>query len=95
MNGVNGYFARAEELSVGLIAEGCCSFLSLFLLNCCMSTRYERRMNELQDFLDDINESQFRSRGVFFSHPRSAAYRHIVVTLDADSRPAPTHPSDS
>ena len=83
VNTINMYFAQAEELSLALVAEGCCSFLTLFTLNCCMPTRYERRMNELQEYLDDINGNQFRSRGIFWSHPRSAAYRHVVVTVDS------------
>eukprot|EP00030_Apusomonadida_sp_AF-17_P006108 a677643_188.p1 GENE.a677643_188~~a677643_188.p1 ORF type:complete len:161 (+),score=52.38 a677643_188:39-485(+) len=79
---INEYFARAEDINAGMIAEGCCAFMSLFTLYWCVPSRYERRMNELETFLQGENENKYRALGMHWSHPKRSAFRHIVVSVD-------------
>lgn len=82
MTAINEFFAAAEDITCSMVCEGCCAFASLFTLYWCIPSRYERRMNELQTYLDDVNARVYGPAGVTWSHPKRAAFRHICVSLD-------------
>ncbi|KAL7713607.1 Ras modification protein ERF4 [Entamoeba marina] len=75
---VNKFFIEAEKISWRTVIEETCSCLTCGLTECCMKNQYERKMLELQMYLNELNKEY---QDLQFIHPINNGFLCFEISI--------------
>ncbi|KAL5471275.1 hypothetical protein EMCRGX_G029371 [Ephydatia muelleri] len=81
INHINELFRHAEALTWQVYCEGCMGCLTGYLSHYCCKTSYEKRVEEVAQYIRNQNAAVFEQHGIIIGDPMDRGLRCIEVNI--------------
>ncbi|KAG4093539.1 hypothetical protein H8356DRAFT_1697054 [Neocallimastix lanati (nom. inval.)] len=78
---INQHLYDAEKISFVNCIEIVLSFVSLYTLDCCYVTTYERKLNKLSELIKEQNRIIYEPKGLHINDPRENAFLFLEICV--------------
>jgi len=81
---LNEIYEDAEKMTSRTCCESCLACLTAYFIYICIETYYDKCMKRAGAYIEEQNDTIFKSRGVLVTDPMERGLRVIEITLFAD-----------
>ncbi|KAF8354604.1 hypothetical protein PRIPAC_96227 [Pristionchus pacificus] len=88
---LNERFAIADKITFRSVMETFLGLCTCYIFHPCTRSSYEIHLEDISDYIDDVNEQIFNSRGINVCNPMEHGMRAIEVSFLFTQKEKPSH----